>query len=76
MASLDAVGPAVFMEKPTEFKWLHGNLFKVIDPNTGTVRIIEAPVLAESISNAARCYRDYRTAQSADIIQFPAAAEH
>jgi hypothetical protein len=61
----------MFMEQAMEFERLRGNLFKVIDPNSGSVRVVEAGVLAESIANAARCYRDYRESQGAEIIAFP-----
>lgn len=76
MASyLPPVPPTVvFMEKAMVFERLRGNLFKIIDPNTGIVRIAEAPIIAESITNAARCYRDFRTEQTAEIIQFPSNA--
>jgi hypothetical protein len=66
-----AVGATVFMERPCEFTWLRGDLFRIFDPNTGLERIVEARVLSETIANAARCYRDYRTSQSAEIIRFP-----
>lgn len=65
---------ALFMEQAMEFERLRGNLFRIIDPNTGNIRIIEAQLLAESIANAARCYRDYRSAPTAEVIAFPEAA--
>lgn len=65
----------VFMEQAVEFEWLRGNLFRITDPNTGVIRIVEAKVLADSIANAARCYREYRTAECAIIIPFPEPVE-
>lgn len=56
-----------------EFERLRGNLFRITDPNSGNIRIVEAGVFAECIANAARCYRDYRDSESAEIIAFPKA---
>lgn len=66
----------VFMQEAPQVEWLRGNLFKITMPEPGLVWIVEASVLAEGIANAARCYRDYRTAQTAEIIEFPAEAAH
>lgn len=64
--------PIIFMDQPAEFEWLRGNLFRVIDPNTGIERIVEARIFAETIANAARCYSEYRSSQGAEIIPFQA----
>jgi hypothetical protein len=62
----------VFMVAAMQVEWLRGNLFKITDPNTGQVRIAEAPTVVETITNYARCYRDYRTAEGAEVVQlFP-----
>lgn len=68
----------VFMVAAMQVEWLRGNLFKITDPNTGQVRIAEAPTVAETISNYARCYRDFRNSESAEILPFPdqSAAAH
>ena len=61
----------VFADQAVEVEWIRGDLFRVTDPTTGTVRIFEARIMAENIANAARCYRDYRERQGATIIKFP-----
>jgi hypothetical protein len=61
----------VFMETAPTVEWVRGDLFRITMPEPGYVWIVEASVLAEGIAKAALCYREYRTAKSADIIRFP-----
>lgn len=51
-----------FMELPRRYEYLRANLFRITDPNTGRVEVVEAQVFAQTIASAARCYGEYRKA--------------
>lgn len=71
--SLVAQPPTVVCEVALEFEYRDG-LFYITDPTLNVRKLMRPAIMQQTIAAAAICYREFRTEQSAQIIQFPHAA--